>query len=611
MARYPSSSGRTSQSPPAAGRAAASKALGKSARRRLRLGLAFMLALLLIISGKLFFVQGLDVGGMAEAATTQRTVVQTLAATRGEILDANGKVLAQSIIRYDITASPRNNTAADTFRRKNDQTNKIEEVSRDQGIRELAGVLGLNEAEVRTSLTGDGDFSYVAKGVTPSVEAQVMDLALPGIYAQPTSQRTYPMGSVGGSIVGFLGSDGQALAGVEQTMDSKLQGTDGSRTYQRGANGIVIPTAPDEVKPAVNGETVKLTINSDIQYYAQQAISNQVKKFSAQWGNIVVIQVKSGKVIAMAEDTTVDPNDPGATPAGDRGARSVTGAVEPGSTEKTVTASAAIQEGKISALSHVLVPPTYTINGQTFQDAFTHGYQQRTFAGIIGDSMNTGTVMVGKKLSRQQRYNYLHKFGIGQRTGIPLPGENAGILAQPDQWDGRQEFTVLFGQGVSQTPLQTAMIYQTIANNGVRLKPQLIESYIDPDGTEHKVDQQPGTEVISPKSDQQVKDILESVVTAADAKDVKVPGYRVGGKTGTAESPADNGVGFNGYTASFVGMAPMEDPQYVVLVTVQRPQGNIYGISQAPVFNSVMGQVLHSYNVPPSTTPSVALAQMY
>jgi cell division protein FtsI (penicillin-binding protein 3) len=584
---------------------------GKSAGRRLRWALAFLLALLMIITGKLFFVQGLDVGGLAQAAVNQRTVVQALPATRGEILDANGKVLAQSIIRYDITASPKNNTAANTFMRKNDSTNKLDEVTRDQGIRELAGVLGLNEADVRKSVTGDGDFAYVAKGVTPTVESKVMDLGLPGIYAQPTSQRTYPMGAVGGSIVGFLGSDGQALAGIEQTMDSKLKGTDGSRTYQRGANGIVIPTAPDEVKPAVNGESVKLTINSDIQYYAQQAISNQVKKFNAQWGNIVVVGVKTGRIIAMAEDTTVDPNDPGATPAGDRGARSVTGAIEPGSTEKTVTAAGAIQEGKISPLSHVLVPPTYTVNGQTFQDAFTHGYQQRTFAGIIGDSMNTGTVMVGEQLSRQQRYDYLHNFGIGQKTGIPLPGENSGILAQPDQWDGRQEYTVLFGQGVSQTPLQTAMIYQTIANNGVRLKPQLIDSYVDPDGTDHKVAQQPGSEVVTPQTAQQVKDILESVVTAADAKDVKVPGYRVGGKTGTAEAPKDDGTGFSGYTASFVGMAPMEDPQYVVLVTVQRPQGNIYGISQAPVFNSVMGQVLHTYNVPPSTTPSVALAQMY
>ncbi len=589
------------------------KASGRSARNRfrLRLGLGFVLALLLIISGKLFMIQGLDAGSMAEAAVNQRTVVTKLPATRGKIEDVNGKVMAQSIIRYNITVSPKNSTAADTFVRKNTGTGNIDTVTRDEGIKELADALSLKEADVRKTVTGTSDFAYVSKGVTPAVESKVMGLQLPGIYSEATSERTYPLGAVGGSMVGFLGSDGTPLAGIEQTLNSKLQGTDGSRKYQRGANGIVIPTAPEENQPAVDGETVKLTINSDLQYFAQQAISDQVKKFSAQWGNIVVVQAKTGKIVAMAEDSTVDPNNPGATAAANRGARSVTAAIEPGSTEKTVTAAAAIQEGKVSPLSHVLVPPTYTVNGETFADAFTHGTEQRTFAGIIGDSMNTGTVMVGERLSRQQRYDYLHNFGIGQPTGIPLPGENAGILAQPDKWDGRQEFTVLFGQGVSQTPLQTAMIYQTIANNGVRLKPQLIESYTDPDGTEHKVDPSAGTEVVSPQSAQQVKDLLESVVTAADAKDISVPGYRVGGKTGTSEAVREDGAGFEGYTASFVGMAPMEDPQYVVLVTVQRPQGDIYGISQAPVFNSVMGQVLHSNDVPPSTTPSVALPQKY
>ncbi len=596
------------------------KTLGQN-RLRLRVGLGIVLALLLIISGKLFMIQGLDAGSMAEAAVMQRTVVTKLPATRGEILDANGKVLAQSIIRYNITVSPKNNTTAGElktgeFRRLNPVTGKVDDVSRDKGLQELADVLGLKVEDVRKQATGTGDFAYITKDVTPGVEAKVMALGLPGIYSEPTSQRTYPLGAVGGSIVGFIGPDSSGAAtgggsGIEQTLNAKLQGTDGSRTYQRGANGIVIPTAPEESKAAVDGETVKLTINSDLQYYAQQAISNQVKKLGAQWGNIVVVQAKTGKVVAMAEDSTVDPNRPGETAAANRGARSVTAAIEPGSTEKTVTAAAAIQEGKVSPLSHVLVPPTYTVNGQTFSDAFTHGTEQRTFAGIIGDSMNTGTVMVGERLSKQQRYDYLHNFGVGQSTGIPLPGENKGILAAPDKWDGRQEFTVLFGQGVSQTPLQTAMIYQTIANNGVRLQPQLIESYIDPDGTEHKVAQAPGTEVVSPQTAGDVKDLLESVVTAADAKDISVPGYRVGGKTGTAEAVKDDGSGFQGYTASFVGMAPMEDPQYVVLVTVQRPQGDIYGISQAPVFNSVMSQVLHTNNVPPSTTPSVALPQRY
>ncbi|MCC9067503.1 peptidoglycan D,D-transpeptidase FtsI family protein [Arthrobacter cryoconiti] len=582
----------------------------KSARRRMRVGISILIALLLIVSVKLVLIQGLDLNGNAEQAVLQRTVTQPLPSVRGKIIDANGKVLAESVLRYNITISPKNNSKATTFKRL-DPNGNIEELTRTQGLTELAGVLGLDLSAVTKTASGDTNFAYVTKNVPPDTEDKVMKLRLPGVYSEATSERVYPQGSVGGNIVGFVGTDGKGLAGIEQSMNAKLTGKDGKRTYQRGANGIIIPTAPVSVTAPVNGEDVKLTVNSDIQFFAQRAAEQQKQQYSAEWANVVVAEVKTGKIIALGDTSTVDPGNPGASKAEDRGARSVTAAIEPGSTEKTVTAAALIQEGLIEPDTHLVIPPTYTVNGQTFTDAFPHGTENRTFAGVIGDSLNTGTVMAGEKLTPQQRYDYLHNFGIGQQPNIPLPGVSAGILAQPSKWDGRQEYTVLFGQGVAQTPLQTAMIYQTIANNGVRLDPQIVDAYIAPDGTEEKVPQRPGTTVVSPQTAQKVRDILESVTTVADAKNVSIPGYRVGGKTGTAESPADNGHGFDGYTSSFAGMAPMDDPQYVVLITVQRPQGLIYGVSQGPTFNEVMGQVLQTYNVPPSTTPSVKLPQYF
>ncbi|YCK83930.1 penicillin-binding transpeptidase domain-containing protein [Arthrobacter sp. D3-18] len=207
--------------------------------------------------------------------------------------------------------------------------------------------------------------------------------------------------------------------------------------------------------------------------------------------------------------------------------------------------------------------------------------------------MNTGTVMAGEKLTREQRYEYLQKFGIGQKTGIQLPGESAGLLAQPEEWDSRQEFSVFVRTGGVADTAATAMAFRAIANDGVRLKPQLVESTVNKDGVEQVSEVGVGTKVISPDTARKVRDILESVVTAGGAKDVKVPGYRIGGKTGTAEAVADDGAGFDGYAASFVGMAPMEDPQYIVLVNVQRPK------------------VLSRYQLPASTTPSVSLAQKY
>jgi cell division protein FtsI (penicillin-binding protein 3) len=290
--------------------------------------------------------------------------------------------------------------------------------------------------------------------------------------------------------------------------------------------------------------------------------------------------------------------------------RSVTAAYEPGSVEKMMTAAAVIDEGLASPLDHFTIPPTYTVDGQTFSDAFTHGTEERTLAGIIGYSMNTGTVMAGQRLSKEQRYDWLKKFGIGEAPDIGLPATASGILTPPDQWDGRQQYTVLFGQGVSQSTLQTVRAYQSIANNGVMLQPRLIDSYISPDGTEEKVPAQPSRQVVSENTAQQVQDILESAVTEGEIKDAGIDGYRVGAKTGTSESPCDDGKsGYCGYTASIVGMAPMDDPRFIVEVVLQRPKGSIYGITNGPVFRSVMSQTLRTYNVQPSTGEPARLPQ--
>lgn len=565
--------------------------------RRLRAGLAVMLMLLLVLGGRLFQVQGLDPDGMAQAAIDNRVRSFPIAPLRGDIIGAEGDVLATSVQRYDITVDQQN--VLDEFTRIT-PGNELEKVTKEQAVQDLAAVLGHSPETVNEAITGDDRFRYVAKSVSPAVRDKVMDLGVPGIVAQATSLRTYPSGAVAGSIVGFLGSDNSPLAGVELTKNDELSGKPGEITYQIGADGIPIPTAPRNEKPAVDGKTIQLTINQDIQWFAQQQIASQVEELDAEWGNIVVLEAKTGRIAAMAQSKSPDPNNPGATPADRRQALSVTEAFEPGSTEKMITMAAAIEEGIADPLSEFTVPPTYTVNGQSFSDAFDHGTEERTMAGIFGDSMNTGTVMIGEQLTKQQRYDWLRKFGIGEKTGIPLPGETAGILAEPQNWDGRQEFTVLFGQGVAQTALQTAAAYQTIANDGVRLEPRLIDAYIDPDGTRHEVSTKPGSRVVSSGTAQKVQDMLETTVTDAGAQLAQMDSYRVGGKTGTAEAPSAQG-GYDGYTASFVGMAPMEDPQYVIGVTLQRPQGDIYGITTTPTFTAVMGQVLHTFDVPPST----------
>ena len=583
-----------------------------NATRRLRLGLGMMLALLLVVGGKLFMVQGLDIGGMAEAALNNRLTPIELPAERGSILDADGTVLANSVIRYNVVVDQRVNTKTESFKRLDTVGDKEElvTVSRDQGIKELASLLGQESEDIKDALTGEKPYYIVAKDLKPDMEDRISKLQIPGIVTVGTSKRVYPNGSVAGGIVGFLKDGTTGQAGLEQTQDEILKGAPGKRLFEIGADGLRIPVGVDQLTPAVNGKDIKLTLNSDLQYFAQQAIQSQRDKLSAEWGVVIVQDIKTGDIVAMADTNSPDPNDPGKVDAQDRGVRAVTAAYEPGSVEKMITAAALIEEGKSSPLEKFTIPPSYTVDGQTFNDSFAHGTEDRTLAGILGWSMNTGTVMAGQRLSKEQRYNWLKKFGIGEAPDIGLPAEAKGILTPHEQWDGRQEYTVLFGQGVSQSTLQTVRAFQSIGNNGVMLQPRLIDSYISPDGTEEKVPAQDPRQIVSPDTARQVRDILESAVTEGQIKEAGLDGYRVGAKTGTSQSPCDDGTaGFCGFTASMVGMAPMDDPRFIVEVVLQRPKGDIYGISNGPVFRSVLSQALRTYNVPPSTGEPVRLPQ--
>jgi cell division protein FtsI (penicillin-binding protein 3) len=578
--------------------------------KRLRLGLGIMLTLLLVVGGKLFLVQGLDVGGMAEAALNSRMKQTVLPAERGSILDSRGTVLANSVIRYNVVVDQRVNTKTETFKRLDEAKEKLVDVSREQGLTELAAALGMEKDAIREAVTGEQPYYIVAKDVKPDVEDRISQLQIPGIVTEGVSKRVYPNGSVAGGIIGFLQDGTTGQAGIEQTQDALLKGADGKRLFEIGADGLRIPVGVDELTPPQDGKDVKLTLNSDLQYFAQQAIQSQSDKLGAEWGVIIVMDAKTGDLVAMADTNAPDPNDPGRVAAKDRGVRSVTAAYEPGSVQKMMTVAALIEEGKASPLDAFTLGPTYTVDGQTFSDSFAHGTEERTLAGILGSSMNTGTVMAGQRLSKEQRYDWLKKFGIGEAPDIGLPATASGILTPWEQWDGRQQYTVLFGQGVSQSTLQTVRAFQSIANDGVMLQPRLIDSYVSADGTEQKVPAAAPRQIVSEDTAQQVKDILESAVTEGQIKDAGIDGYRVGAKTGTSESPCDDGKsGFCGYTASMVGMAPMDDPRFIVEVVLQRPKGSIYGITNGPVFRSVMSQALRTYNVQPSTGEPARLAQ--
>lgn len=569
---------------------------------RSHIGVVLVLGLLVVLGIRLVWVQGFDVAGRAEAAAGERSRTEVVPALRGEIRDTHGNVLARTLQRYDVTVDQ--SLVREFERPLADGT--TETVTPTQAVYQLADALELEDTEVKDALDGDKQFEYVARGVTPEQWNTVRELGLPYVYGQPSSDRIYPNGPVGGSVVGFMGGDDEALGGIEQTQDELLRGTDGSRTFEISADGVRIPVAPQEESPVEDGSSVQLSIDSDVQFFAQQAVTERAEELDAEWGTAVVMRIEDGAVLALADSSTVDPNDIGSAEAEDLGARAVTQAVEPGSTQKILTAAAAVEEGVATPRTEVTVPPFLEIDGQKITDAFDHGEQRRTFTGIIADSMNTGTVLVGGKLAPEQRHEWMQRFGVGETTGIELPGESPGILTSADQWDVRQQYTVLFGQGVAQTPLRTATIFQAIGNGGVQVEPRVVESVVAPDGTSTPVERPEGERVVSEETAEQVLDMMEVTVTQGGAKEAAVEGYRVGGKTGTAEAPSPEG-GYDGYTTSFVGVAPVEDPQYLVAVTLQRPQGDVRAIGTTPTFSKIMGQVLRHYDVPPSTTEPVRI----
>jgi cell division protein FtsI (penicillin-binding protein 3) len=551
-----------------------------------------------VFGGRLVQLQGLDASALAAKALASRLSSDKLPAHRGDILDTTGVTLATSFDRVTITIDQR---LVPQYHQTTDLPDSQKGVA--GAAAALAPILGLSMPDLVTKLTGSHAFAYLVKNVEPQVWNNVAKLGIPGLIPESTTRRTYPGNQVAASVIGFVGSDGTPLSGVERTYNAQLKGTDGELSYERGKGGQAIATGvSSEIEP-VSGQNVQLTIDADLQYRAQEALDAAVKSTDSKSGTAVILDPRTGDVLALADAPTFNANDPGAAPAANLGNRALTDVFEPGSTSKVITAAAALQEGIAKPSTRVTVPPTLERGaGEVFHDAEVHGTEKLTFAGVLAQSSNIGTIKVGEKLPPATMYDYLTKFGIGSRTGVGLT-ESPGILAPSSQWDGRQRYTVLFGQGLSVTSLQSAEVFATIANNGVRVAPRLIKA-VGPDGAMQSRPEGAKTRVISRKAATQLREMLEGVVGAeGTAEKATIPGYRVAGKTGTAQAYDPKCNCYNGYTASFVGMAPADKPRLVVAVFLQQPtNGHFGGSIAAPVFQQVMTYALQHEGIAPTGT---------
>ncbi len=549
---------------------------------------------------------------MARQALGSRLTTVPVSAPRGQILDRHGVVLATSLERYNVTVDQQ--VVTEYYRYVRDPaTNKTRRVvlGLDGAVRGLSRALDLPGETVRQRLTGTKRFAYVAKGVTPEAWRRVEALQIGAVHPERTSQRFYPADGVGASVVGFVGKDNTALAGLELRLDRQLRGRAGSITYQRDPSGRYIPMTDVAERPALPGRGVRLALDRDLQWKAEQLLAAKVKESGALSGTVVVMSVEDGKVLALANAPTFDPNVPSRSTSANLSNRALSEVYEPGSTSKVMTAAAALEEGVVRASTPFTVDDQIQRGGTTFHDSHAHPTERLTFAGVLAKSSNVGTILAGERVPSAKMHEYLTRFGIGQESGLSFPGESRGILAEPKDWSGSQRYTVLFGQGLSVNAVQAAGVYQTIANDGVRVEPQLVAGTVDQQGRFERAPEPSRTRVVSRKTAQGLRDMLEGVVSEdGTAPQARIPGYRVAGKTGTAER-FDPACGcYQGYTGSFIGMAPADDPKLVVAVTLQRPVRGYYGgVVAAPVFRDVMGYALQELQIPPtgSRSPEISL----
>lgn len=563
--------------------------------RRQKALLVLVLVLLMVCAGRLVYVQAFAGPALAAEALKGRTVTLVVPAERGEILDREGVVLATSVERWNIVVNPKQLAH---WKKDGDSAADAAQL--------LAPLLSTSAAELGPKLIGDTTFRYLVKGIPPEVHEQIMDLGITGVWGERVSQRLYPAGTTAGNLLGFVGTDGYGLAGLEQVYEDVLAGTAGSDTYERGEDGQRIPTGQEEYVAPQPGRDVRLTIDRDMQYTAQAAIDAQVAKTGATWGAVQVVDTRTGEVLVLADSGAIDPNNP----EGDaQPSRAVSFTYEPGSTAKAISMAAILETGVATPTSRYTVPDQYaTPNGEVFRDSHPHAELPLTLTGILAESSNAGTVMVGQNVPPQVRLDYLHTFGLGQRTGIGLPGESPGLLVdEVDDWDhdGRSPYAVLFGQAVGATTVQNTQVFATLANHGVRVQPHVVAAVENEEGVLQPVELAEPTQAVSAETADTVLRMLESAVAEGTGSNAEVPGYRIAGKTGTAQAFESGGA--VKIVASFIGIAPADDPRLVVNVVLYDPKTSIYGGDvAAPVFSEVTAHALHHLGIPPSgTTPEL------
>lgn len=588
---------------------------------RHRAGNVVIFLVLVVAAAQLFNLQISNAAGLRAEAAGQLKVTDVQKAVRGSIVDRNDDKLAFTIEARALTFQP----VKVRKLLEEEKAKDPDEPDPDTRLREIATEIATrlnNRPDASTllkKLTSKESFAYLARAVDPAVAEAIM-AKFPEVGSERQDIRQYPGGSLAANIVGGIDWDGHGLLGLEDSMDAKLAGTDGSVTYDRGSDGVMIPGSMRNRHEAVDGSTVQLTLDDDIQFYVQQQVQQAKDVSGAANVSAVVLDAKTGEVLAMSNDNTFDPSqDIGRQGTRQMGNPAVASPFEPGSVNKIVTAATAIEMGLTNPDEVLSVPGSIDMGGVTVKDAWNHGVDQYTTTGVFGKSSNVGTLMLAQRVGPEKFAEMLTKFGLGERTGVGLPGESAGLVPPIDQWSGSSFANLPIGQGLSMTLLQMAGMYQAIANDGVRIPPRVVKAIVAADGTRTPEEAPEGIRVVSPETAVAVRNMLRATVQR-DPRGVQqgtgwqaaVEGYQIAGKTGTAQQINPNcGCYYDDhYWITFAGLAPSDDPRYVIGIMADNPRRTADGqpgTTVAPLFHNIAAWLLQRENVPLSADPGPPL----
>jgi cell division protein FtsI/penicillin-binding protein 2 len=555
--------------------------MNRLVNRRIRL---FLATLALVFGGLLVratWLQTVRADALSSLAQIQHRETVTIPAGRGTLFDRSGLELALGEQATTVYADP------------------MQIANPRRAALAVERTLGVNADQILPSLANrTRGFVYVARQADPAQAAALQRLKLPGFGFYPEERRDYPQRSVAAQVLGYVGTDGNGLSGLELQFDHQLAGRPGKETITKDPSGQVIDV--QNQIPEVPGRDVYLTLDHSIQANAEEVLRETVRKWAAKSASAIVLDPRTGAILAMAVQPGFNANSFPSTPSDLQRNRTVTDTYEPGSTFKLVTVAGALSERIVSPRTRFRLPYSLHVADRIIHDAEKRGIVNYSVAQILAHSSNIGAITLAEMLGRTRLSSWITRFGFGRTTGVDFPGESPGIVLPPDKWSGSTIGNVPIGQGIAVTPVQMAAAYAAIANRGVWSRPHLVDHVAG--GARPSLNHR---RLVSPKIARQLMTMLKDVVAEGTGQFAAVPGYQVAGKTGTAQKPDSHGGYATGrYVASFVGIVPASRPRFVILVAVDEPRGAIWGGTvAAPAFQQIARFDLQYLEVPPDAAP--------